>query len=169
MRADGATVTIVGRAAGNPTVATTGGQDRVTVRVVSSERRFDESSQQWVDGDEYGVNVVTWRSVAAGVLRTVRKGDPVVVIGRISTRRFERNGATEYFTDVKGDVVAFDLGRGKDRIRRADTESRPTSEDPRMAPAGPEVAAVAGGEVDLDDELDLENLGDEEPVPAGVR
>ena len=123
MRTDGTSITIVGRAAGDP--GGSDGTDRVTVRVVSTERRFDETTGAWVDGDEFGVNVVCWRALGVGVLKTVRKGDPVVVVGRITTRRFERNGVTEYFTDVKADTVGFDLGRAKDRIRRNDTDSRP--------------------------------------------
>lgn len=139
MRTDGASITIVGRAATNPMVASgAGGADRVTLRVVSTERRFDEATGSWVDGDEFGANVVCWRAVAAGVLKTVRKGDPVVVTGRISTRRFERNGVTEYFTDAKADTLGFDVGRAKDRIRRSDT-------DPRVEPAADPTATGGTG------------------------
>ena len=138
MRTDGASITIVGRAATNPMVASgASGADRVTLRVVSTERRYDDATGQWVDGDEFGANVVCWRAVAAGVLKTVRKGDPVVVTGRISTRRFERNGVTEYFTDVKADTLGFDVGRAKDRIRRSDGDSavEPTADDPSTGSA----------------------------------
>lgn len=140
MRTDGASITIVGRAATNPTVASgASGADRVTLRVVSTERRYDDATGQWVDGDEFGANVVCWRAVAAGVLKTVRKGDPVVVTGRISTRRFERNGVTEYFTDVKADTLGFDVGRAKDRIRRSDG-------DPAVEPiTEPDAAGSADG------------------------
>lgn len=167
MRADGASVTIVGRAANNPLIANTGGVDRVTLRVVATERRFDESTSQWIDGDEYGVNVVCWRQVAAGVLKTVRKGDPVVVIGRISTRKFERNGAIEYFTDVKGDIVGFDLGRAKDRIKRSEGGD---TRDPAVLASDPDRAAVDPGVDDPPerDELELDNLGDQQPQLAGV-
>ena len=54
MRMDAATVTIVGRAGTNPMVSASPKGDRVTFRVISTERRFDEARQDWVDGDEYG-------------------------------------------------------------------------------------------------------------------
>lgn len=126
MRID-ATVTIVGRAATNPQVSQTSNGDRVTFRVVSTERRFDEGTGEWVDGDEFGVGVVCWRQQAKAVLTTVRRGDPIVVIGRISTRRFERNGQTDYFTDVKGDFVGLDVGRMGSRFVRAAAPERATT------------------------------------------
>ena len=143
MKTDGSTVTIVGRAATNPTVSSSNGVDRVTLRVVSTERRLEDGA--WVDGDEFGANVVCWRSVAAGVLKVVRKGDPLVVAGRISTRKFERNGLTEYYTDIRADLVAFDLAKGKDRIRRSEIDTA-------------EVASVSAGPDAAVDELDLTDL-----------
>ncbi|GAA1999395.1 single-stranded DNA-binding protein [Nakamurella flavida] len=138
MKNDGATVTIVGRVAGNPQVAEGGTGDRVTFRVVSTERRYDEATQGWVDGAEYGVSVVCWRSVAAGVLGQVRKGDPLVVIGRLSTRRYEKDGAVEYFTEVRADLVALDIARSGNRFRRSTPEERPAE----SVDAGPSGAAT---------------------------
>ncbi len=152
MKTDGSTVTIVGRVATNPTVSTSNGVDRVTLRVVSTERRFEDGV--WVDGDEFGANVVCWRTVAAGVLKLVRKGDPLIVTGRISTRKFERNGATEYYTDIRADLVAFDLAKGKDRIRRSEAEPA-SSVEPEPSSAGV-------------DEIDLTDLQDCAPALAGV-
>lgn len=144
MKTDGATVTIVGRAAGNPLVAEGGTGDRVTFRVVSTERRYDEATSGWVDGAEYGVSVVCWRSVAAGVLGQVRKGDPLVVIGRLSTRRYEKDGAVEYFTEVRADLVGLDVARSGNRFRRSTPEERPTDASTGAAVDGtePDTAGV---------------------------
>ncbi len=119
MRMDGAEVTMSGRAATNPAIS--GGKgDRISFRAVSTERRFDEASGDWIDGDEFGVTVVCWRQLGASVLQLVRKGDPVVVVGKISTRKFERDGVVDYFTEVKADHVAFDVARAAGRIKRED-------------------------------------------------
>jgi len=128
MRMDAATVTIVGRAGTNPTVSASPKGDRVTFRVISTERRFDETRQDWVDGDEFGVSVVCWRGLASSVLTTVRKGDPIVVIGRISTRKYEKNGGVEYFTDVKGDFVGLDVAKLANRFTRSTFEARDQNE-----------------------------------------
>ena len=119
MRNDGAVLTMSGRAATNPSIS--GGKgERVSFRAVSTERRFDEASGEWVDGDEFGVTVVCWRQIGASVLQLVRKGDPVVVVGRISTRKFDREGVVDYFTEVKADHVAIDVARAAGRVRRED-------------------------------------------------
>ena len=151
MRMDAATVTIVGRAGTNPMVSTSPKGDRVTFRVISTERRFDEARQGWVDGDEYGVSVVCWRGLASAVLTTVRKGDPIVVIGRISTRKYEKNGGVEYFTDVKGDFVGLDVAKLGSRFSRSTFESRDQNEpgsapalDPAGAPVDPAAAELSG-------------------------
>ena len=148
---DAATVTIVGRAGTNPMVSASPKGDRVTFRVISTERRFDEARQDWVDGDEYGVSVVCWRGLASSVLTTVRKGDPIVVIGRISTRKYEKNGGVEYFTDVKGDFVGLDVAKLGSRFSRSTFESRDQNEpgsapalDPAGAPVDPAAAELSG-------------------------
>jgi len=121
MRNDGAVLTMSGRAATNPAIS--GGKgDRVSFRAVSTERRFDEASGDWIDGDEFGVTVVCWRQLGASVLQLLRKGDPVVVLGKISTRKFERDGVADYFTEVKADHVAFDVARSPGRIKREEVD-----------------------------------------------
>ena len=122
MSRDVASVTIVGRAGNNPqvTVGTTG--ERVNFRVIATERRFDKALDDFVDGDQFGVTVVCWKTLASAVLTSVRKGDPVLVSGRIATRRFEKNGVTQYFTEVKADFVGLDVAKSGARFTRKPIE-----------------------------------------------
>lgn len=114
-----ASVTLVGRVGTNPQLSSGATGDRVTFRVVATERRFDRAGQEWVDGDEFGVSVLCWRALATAVLGVVRKGDPVVVTGRISTRRFvDKAGVTQFFTEVKADTIGLDVGKVGNRIAR---------------------------------------------------
>ncbi len=128
-----ATVTIVGRAGTNPQISLGSTGDRVNFRVVSTERRFDKASESWVDGDECWLTVVCWRALATSVASTVRRGDPVVVIGKITNRSFEKNGVTQYFTDIKADFVGLDVARIGSRFARtfadATTEPAPVTSD----------------------------------------
>ena len=121
-----ATVTIVGRAGTNPQISLGSTGDRVSFRVVSTERRFDKASDSWVDGDECWLTVVCWRALAKSVVSTVRRGDPVVVIGKITNRSFEKNGVTQYFTDIRADFVGLDVARIGSRFSR--TYAEPTTE-----------------------------------------
>jgi single-strand DNA-binding protein len=142
MSRDVASVTIVGRAGTHPQLSVGLTGDRVSFRVVATERRFDRTADDWVDGDEFGVTVVCWRTMAAAVLNVVRKGDPVVIVGRISTRRFERDGVTQYFTEVKADFVGLDVARAGTRFTRNPMEPRP-AEEPTGLPAGSDQAGSA--------------------------
>jgi single-strand DNA-binding protein len=128
MSMNAASVTLVGRAAAHPQVSVGSTGDRVSLRVVATERYFDKAVNDWVSGDEFGVTVVCWRTLGTAVLTTVRKGDPVIVSGRIATRRFEKNGTTQYFTEVKADFVGLDLAKAGARFTRNPMEPRESAE-----------------------------------------
>lgn len=127
---DATTVTIVGRAGTNPQVSLGSTGDRVNFRVVSTDRRFDRATGGWVDGEECWLTVVCWQGLAKAVMSTIRKGDPIVVIGRINNRRFEKNGVTQYFTDVKADLVGLDTARLGSRFARSMTEPAQADHQP---------------------------------------
>lgn len=133
-----AAVTIVGRAGTYPQLSMGPTGDRVNFRIVATERWFDKAADKWVDGDEFGVTVVCWKTLATSVLNTVRKGDPVIVSGRIATRRFEKNGTTQYFTEVKADFVGLDVARTASRFTRIPMEPRDTEQQDQVEDPGVE-------------------------------
>jgi single-strand DNA-binding protein len=166
MAMSNAAVTIVGRAGTHPQLSVGMTGDRVNFRVVANERWFDKATERWVDGDEFGVTVVCWKALASAVLNGVRKGDPVVVSGRILTRRFEKNGATQYFTEVKADFVGMDLAKLGSRFTRNQLEPRDPAEPAASGnPTPPDSLSVDGepveptGEEDFDAEWDAETGG----------
>lgn len=147
MSRDLTAITIVGRVGTTPQLSAGQTGDRVNFRVVATERRFDQATKEWVDGDEFGVTVVCWRAMAMSVITTIRKGDPVVVVGRITTRRYEKNGVMQYFTEVKADSVGLDVSRVGARFTRNPMEQRPGDE----AQNGLTATGVAGdGATDQD-------------------
>ena len=161
-----ASITLVGRVGTDPHLSSGPTGDRVSLRVVATERRFDRESQEWVDGDEFGVSVVCWKALAAAVLGTVRRGDPVIVRGRIATRRFEKDGATQYFTEIKADTIGLDVAKVGGRITRKTSDSWSTTAPATAAAAEPSetgasttgaAAAYAG------DDLPTEPYADEDP------
>jgi single-strand DNA-binding protein len=159
MSINAASVTLVGRAGTHPQLSVGMTGDRVNLRVVATERYFDKAANDWVNGDEFGVTVVCWKSLAKAVLNNIRKGDPVIVSGRIATRRFEKNGVTQFFTEVKADFVGLDVAKTGTRFTRnlidprdsaelsaarADTESAETeTTDAELDPARPLVEEPA--------------------------
>ncbi|MDG2497840.1 MAG: single-stranded DNA-binding protein [Aquiluna sp.] len=78
------TVTIVGNLADDPELRyTQGGIAVASVRVGSTPRTFNRSSNEWVDGETVWVRCTAWREVAENVAQSLTKGSRVVVTGRL--------------------------------------------------------------------------------------
>ena len=92
------------------------------------------------------------------MLNTVRKGDPIIVTGRIATRRFEKDGATQYFTEVKADFVGLDVARTGARFTRSRVRTDGRATD---AAEGTDLAAPADGQ-----QSDLQEPGVDGERPA---
>lgn len=164
MSRDAASVTIVGRAGTNPQLFFGSTGDRVSFRIVATERRFDKTADDWVNGDEFGVTVVCWKTLATAVLNTVRRGDPVIVAGRIATRRFEKDGATQYFTEVKADFVGFDVAKAGARFTRILMEPRESTEHQAQQSGLEQSSAPSDSAVRSADELESPEGGDSRPA-----
>lgn len=58
------------------------------------------------------VNIVFWGKTAETVSNYFRKGDEILVVGRIQTRSYEDNsGGRKYVTEVVADKFSFTTGR----------------------------------------------------------
>jgi single-strand DNA-binding protein len=87
---------------------------RVTrFRIACSGRRFDRGSNEWVSTDPVYMSVVCWRQLGDNVMQTLRKGDSVVVIGRLTYREYEdaNGGGRRSFYEVDALAVGPDLSR----------------------------------------------------------
>lgn len=90
------------------------GESRVaTFRVGSTPRRFSKKDDAWVDGDTQWYSVNCWRTLGEHVERSLRRGDPVVVHGRLSVTTWTNNAGLEVTTfEVDATSVGHDLNRG---------------------------------------------------------
>jgi single-strand DNA-binding protein len=101
-------------------------------RVASKERRFDRSGGTWVDGDRLYIDVRCWRGLAQNAHLSLKKGDPVVVTGRIFTRNYEHQGQSRTSTTLEAHSVAADLAHCTvvlTRTRRAAADVHPGHDD----------------------------------------
>jgi single-strand DNA-binding protein len=100
-------------------------------------------------GGEYGDGNTTWidvscfRALAAHVAASVRKGDPVIVIGKLRTSVWDKDGQTRERIVLEADMVGHDLTRGTAVFRRAPRQViEPTDvdePDDEVERAGPSV------------------------------
>jgi single-strand DNA-binding protein len=111
---DTAVLTIAGNVVADPKVSGSAtNPDRVTFRVVSNRRRRDPETGEWKQLGEFGMNVVCWRKLARGVAQALRRGDPVLVQGRMKERKYtDDNQQTRWVTELTADFVGHDLSQG---------------------------------------------------------
>src|SRR4051812_35362628 len=100
-------ITVVGNVASEPKLeASDKGDRRCYFRVASTERRLDRETNQWIDHVTTWFSVTVWREMADNALSSFRKGDRVVVAGRLRARDFEKKDGTQG-TSLEIDVDAI--------------------------------------------------------------
>ena len=104
------TVTAAGIIATTPRhIQTEEGLDITSVRLASNRRRYDDELQQWVDVDTNWYTVVAFRALAANAEKSLKKGDRVVVSGRVRIRDWEHDSGSGTSVEVEADALGHDL------------------------------------------------------------
>lgn len=98
---------------------TSSGHSAVTLRVGYTPRRMDRETGEWMDGATSFVTVVCWRTLAENVATCLRKGEPVLVRGRLQVRPYEKDGEPRLAVEVEASSVGHDLARGVANFQRA--------------------------------------------------
>ena len=109
------------------------------LRVAYTARRRDKETGEWSDGPTSFVNVQCWRTLADNVQMSVRKGEPVLVMGRLQIRRFEDSqGAPRTAVEIEATSIGHDLTRGVAQFSRTRWPSALAAADAELQAAAPE-------------------------------
>ncbi len=135
-------VTLVGNVAAPPRLRTTpAGVAVADFRVAATPRHLDRATGAWSDGETLWFGVTTWRGLAEHSAASLRKGDRVVVTGRLTTRTYAvEGGERRTALEVDAATVGFDLARGTASYVRAAPgpgDQEPAASDPDGPPGGP--------------------------------
>ena len=118
---------------------TRNGVPQVSMRVAWTPRWIDRSSGEWADGNTSFVTVLCWRRLAANVATCIRRGDPVVIKGRLSIRPYEdKDGNARLAVEVDASSIGHDLSRGVAHFQRT------RGGLPPLTPAGQSVGSGPG-------------------------
>jgi single-strand DNA-binding protein len=91
-----------------------------TLRVAYTARWQDRETGQWSDGKTTFVNVRCWRQLADNVAMCLRKGEPVLVMGRLRIRTYDdAEGRPRTAVEIEAKSVGHDLTRGMAHFLRA--------------------------------------------------
>jgi len=123
-----AQVFLAGYVATGPTFKkVAGGISFVKLRIAYTARRLNREAGEWADGPTSFVGVQCWRGLADNVAMCLRKGEPILVRGRLQVRRYENaEGSPRIAVEVDATSIGHDLTRGVahfSRTRRSVGES----------------------------------------------
>ncbi len=143
-------ITVTGNLVGPPMKRRVGESSVVAFRIASTGRRFDRVSGGWVDGATLFMDVDCWGELGGNVIRSVAKGDPVVVHGHVFTEEWDSEGGRRQRNKIRAGAVGLNLSRGHCDFHRT------LRQGPVEAPAGAETTAsdVTGSTLSATDPVD---------------
>jgi single-strand DNA-binding protein len=169
-----ARVTLSGYVATEPRYRTIrGATPVVSMRVAWTQRYLDRETGEWRDGVTSFATVNCWRRLAANVASSLRKGQAVVVTGRLQVREGDdKEGGRRIFVEIEADAIGHNLSRGVTHFLRThkslDEVEAVTPADPvAMAQGGPGANGTGGSRDDLFDQDAMARLAEAEAEPAG--
>jgi len=133
------TITIMGNLAADPERRPIGGGMTVTsFRVASTQRRFDRKEGKWVDKDTNWYEVSAFRDLGDHAYDSLRKGERVIVNGRLKIRPWQTETSKGTSVEIEADAVGHDLLWGTTkytRVRRGEEWNVPGADAASSAEA----------------------------------
>ncbi len=103
-------------------------------RLACTPSRLNRRTGAWSEGLTQWYSVSAWRGLAENCATSLRRGDPVVVTGRLDTRTYVNGNGVEVLSyEIDAVHVGHDLSRGTSVFTRT----------PRAEPAAPAPEAAA--------------------------
>jgi len=167
-------ITLTGIVATDPRhIVTTEGLAITTFRLASGQRRFDRTTNSWVDADTNWYTVSTFRLLARNVARSIQKGQHVMLTGKLRQREWtsgERSGTS---VEVAAESLGHDLNwYMTTAIRTGMTSQTPSSSAP--SGSGGATAPAPEGDRSVEDaspgvaDVDLHDLEPARMLPSGA-
>ena len=95
------------------------GNGSVTAFRLACTPRVRGKDGEYSDGNTTWIDVTCFRSLATHVAASVRKGDPVIVIGKLRTSVWVKDGQTRERLGLEAETVGHDLSRGTAIFRKS--------------------------------------------------
>ena len=113
------TITLTGWLGGDVNLRDANGVPVAGFRVATTPRRYNRRTDEWVDGDTQWYSVTAWRQLGQNCAESLRRGDPVVIHGRLTAETWKNKAGLEVTSmEVEATFVGHDLGRGVSRFTR---------------------------------------------------
>lgn len=106
-------------------------------RIAANDRKFNRDTNEWTDGDPLFLSVTCFKQLAENCAESLRKGDLVVVNGKLQMREWETDGGEKRSrVEILADSVAASIRFRTVRHGEGQTErsKEPPAEDPWASP-----------------------------------
>ena len=134
------TITVTGNVATTPDFKRSGaGMAITTFRVASSQRKYDRATGVWTETGTNWFQVSTFRGLAEHAFASLRKGDRVILTGRLRVRQWDNGTKQGTSVDIDADAVGHDLLWGTSTFVKDVASSREAPEgDEAWTPSTPD-------------------------------
>ncbi|MFE7845056.1 single-stranded DNA-binding protein [Microbacterium sp. NPDC057407] len=130
----GDTITVTGNVATDPEHKRThAGLAITTFRLASGQRRFDRTSNAWVETGTNWYSVSAFRNLAEHAHASLRRGDRVVLTGRLRVRDWDNGTTRGRSIEIDADAIGHDLRWGTTTFTKSARGQSPDREEP-LAP-----------------------------------
>ena len=120
-------------------------------RLGSTERRYDRGSSTWVDGNTNWFTVQGYRQLAGNIGCSIKKGQRVIIVGRLKMRSWEKEGRIYHVAEIDAESVGHDLMWGSANFTRmVGAGSQSTAAQPEATGTDGTTGQRAGDEQDND-------------------
>jgi len=112
-------VAVVGTVATDPKMIARNTESRFcSFRLASNDRRYDRGKSEWIDGPTNWFTINAFRALGDHALDSFRKGDRVVLTGRLRVRSWERDDKSGTSVDIEVDAIGHDLRWGTSQFTK---------------------------------------------------
>ena len=120
------------------------GTDFTNFRLASTKRYYSRADDTWVDGPTTWFTVKAWRAMAVNIAESLRRSDPVVVHGTLTSETWDSPDGPRTTFVIEADAVGPDLARGQATFRHTVHTKAGERAPGDTAPGGTEPADTAG-------------------------
>jgi single-strand DNA-binding protein len=121
------TITLTGLVATTPRhIVTSEGLAITNFRLASNQRRYDRAQNAWLDGDTNWYTITAFRQLADNVIKSVEKGQRVIVCGIVRIRYWESGSHTGTNVEIDAQSIGHDLAWGNATFTRGVTVQKET-------------------------------------------
>ncbi len=123
--------TVVGNAVTDVSLRTTStGASVASFRIASNSRRFDKSTNTWIDQDPSYLSISAWSQLAENVALSVHKGQALVVTGKLKVRQWQDADKSGTNVEIDATAIGHDLNRGTSEFTKVKRVSEFYEQDP---------------------------------------